>query len=123
MPLTFESTGQSNPLLARRLGSTSGISWNDDDSWLEKRLGSRFLLGPTAIDISADNRLAVIANYRHLYLYRKPDDQSWSEVLRGQPEIISSHRMAQSESVAFSSNGDYIVVGSEGIHAPMLVVQ
>jgi len=124
LPLFFGATAsQSHRSIAKRVGSTSGISWNDNDSWLEKRLGSRFLLGPTAMDISADNRLAVIANYRHLYLYRKPAGLRWSEALRGNPEIISSHRMAQSESVAFSADGDYIIVGSEGIHAPLLWVQ
>jgi len=31
--------------------------------------------------------------------------------------------MAQSESVAFSADGDYIIVGSEGLHAPVLLVR
>ena len=121
LPLT--TTSPSARLIAKRLGNTTGLGWAKGDSWLEQRFASHFLLGPTAMDISADNKLAVIANYRHLYLYRKPADQPWSIALRGKPEIISSHRMAQSESVAFSADGKYIVVGSEGLHAPMLMVR
>lgn len=121
LPLNLES--DSARLTAKRVGETAGLRWHEDDSWLERRLGSRFLLGPTAMDISADNKLAVIANYRHLYLYRKPDGKSWQETLRTEPQIISSHRMAQSESVAFSADGNYIIVGSEGPHAPVLLVR
>jgi hypothetical protein len=108
--------------IAKRIGTTSELYWGDNNSWLERRFGSRFLLGPTAMDISADNRLAVIANYRHLYLYRRAQGQPWSAVLRDKPDIIASHRMAQSESVAFSADGSFIIVGSEGIHAPVLRV-
>lgn len=121
LPLTLASS--SKPLTAKRLGNTSGLRWADGDSWLERTLGTHFLLGPTAMDISPDNQLAVIANYRHLYLYRKQHGQTWADALRGEPRIISSHRMAQSESVAFSANSDFIIVGSEGLHAPVLLVR
>jgi hypothetical protein len=121
LPLTLETPAE--PLMAEQLGKTTGLRWAEDDSWLEKRLGTHFLLGPTAMDISVDDQLAVIANYRHLYLYRKRQGQSWAEALRGEPRMISSHRMAQSESVAFSANADYILVGSEGLHAPVLLVR
>lgn len=120
LPLMLETPDVQ--LVAKRLGKTSGLHWAPGDSWLEQRLGSRFLLGPTAMDISSDNQLAVIANYRHVYLYRKPAGQPWSVALRNKPQIISSHRMAQSESVAFSADGNYVIVGSEGLHAPVLLV-
>ncbi len=121
LPLVFES--QPGQITAKLIGNTTGLHWDASASWIEQSLGSRFLLGPTAMDISADNQLAVIANYRHVYLYRKQPGQAWSAALRSKPQIISSHRMSQSESVAFSAGGDFIIVGSEGIHAPVLLVQ
>ena len=120
LPLLLETPEAQ--LVAKRLGKTMGLHWAPGDSWIEQRLGSSFLLGPTAMDISSDNQLAVIANYRHVYLYRKIAGQPWSVALRNKPQIISSHRMAQSESVAFSADGNYVIVGSEGIHAPVLLV-
>lgn len=119
---TAELADQPAALVAQRVGNTTGITWDANDRWFERTLGSGLLLGPTALDINADNTLAVIANYRHLYLYRRSEAQTWSEALLVGPEIISSHRMAQSESVAFSSDSSYIVVGSEGRHAPVLIV-
>lgn len=114
---------RSTKLIARKVGAIQPLGWTEDDAWWEKILVSGVLQTPTAMDISADETMAVVANYRHVYLYRRGESQSWPQALAGEPRIITSHRMAQSESVAFSADGRSVLVGSEGKHAPILIVK
>lgn len=109
-------------IMAKLVGRITPLSWTKEDRWIEKRLASRILLSATSMDISADDTLAVIGNYRHAYLFRREPAQSWIQALQATPQIISTHRLAQSESVAFSHDASSIVIGSEGRYAPLLVV-
>ena len=127
LPLDVVSAANSSvtnttPILAKLVGRIAPLSWTEEDRWIEKRLVSRILLSATSMDISADDRLAVIGNYRHAYLYRRGSSQSWIQALQTTPQIITTHRLAQSETVAFSEDGSSIVIGSEGRYAPLLVV-
>ncbi|OED43056.1 hypothetical protein AB833_04525 [Chromatiales bacterium (ex Bugula neritina AB1)] len=112
----------SEHLVATQVGAIQPLGWTRDDPWWERLLVAGILQTPTAMDISPDETLAVVANYRHVYLYYRNETQSWPQALAAAPRIITSHRMAQSESVAFSADGRSVVVGSEGRHAPILVV-
>ena len=128
LPLDLAGTNGVNgadtaePHLAKLVGRITPLSWTKEDRWIEKRLASRILLSATSMDISADDTLAVIGNYRHAYLFRRQSDQSWIQALQASPQILSTHRLAQSESVAFSDDGNAIVIGSEGRYAPLLAV-
>ncbi len=110
------------PVLAKLVGRINQLGWTDDDRWLEKILASRILLSATSMDISADDSLAVIGNYRHAYLFRREPEQSWIQALQATPQIVSTHRLAQSESIAFSDDAKKILIGSEGRYAPLLTV-
>lgn len=122
LDIASASNGVVKPKMAKLVGRITPLSWTKEDRWIEKRLASRILLSATSMDISADDSLAVIGNYRHAYLYRRQPAQSWIQALQATPQIISTHRLAQSESVAFSRDGSSIVIGSEGRYAPLLAV-
>ncbi len=120
--LSGDKQTPAGPVLARLIGRMDSLSWTDEDRWIEKRLAARILLSATSMDISSDDRLAVIGNYRHAYLYRRKPQQSWIQALQTAPQIITTHRLAQSESIAFSHDATSILVGSEGRYAPLLRV-
>jgi hypothetical protein len=75
---------------------------------------------PTAMDISADGRLAVILTYRGVYLYRLDPAASVYESLSGQAYGFGLGNFRGAESVAFSADGNTIYVTLEGRHAPLL---
>ncbi len=110
------------PMTARRVGSIQPLQFTRKSRVIERVLASRLLLGPTGFDISDDEQLAVVGNYRHVYLYRRGQAQSWEQALRQPPETIATHRLAQSESVAFGADA-MVLVGSEGMQAPLLRIE
>jgi len=73
----------------------------EDDRWWEMLLAKNLLMRPTALDISDDERSAVVANYRHVYLYERQGNESWIKTFTRKPEVVSSHRLEQSEALAF----------------------
>ena len=109
--------------VARRAGQLAELPPTTDDVWWERQFAAGVLLTPTALDISADDQMAVVSNYRHVYLFLRPDNESWATALARAPQILTSHRMEQSESVAFSADAREVIVSSEGVNAPMLTIQ
>jgi hypothetical protein len=114
----FEARG-----IAQRRGRMASLRKAPAGNFLEMLLAARILLTPTSLDISANDELAVVGNYRNLYLYQRADGATWAEAFTGtRPQLIASHRLRQSESVAFTADGQSIVFSSEGRHAPVMLV-
>lgn len=118
-----ENRDPKGKLTAAKVGQLAELHAHQDDVWWERRLAGRILYEATAADISADDRTAVVANYRHVYLFKRHGEESWASALARKPQILSSHRMQQSEAVAFSANSDEVIVSSEGVNAPLLAVK
>ncbi len=120
LPLSL--TTPKNRVTAVRVGQLAELRSTVEDKWWEKLFAKRILLSPTAMDIAADDRLAVVANYRHAYLFRREHGESWIQALSREPQVLSTHRMQQSESIAFSAGSGKVVLSSEGRNAPVLTV-
>lgn len=74
---------------------------------------------PTGMDISADGRLAAVLTYRSLYLFRRDDAESWPEALQRAPREIIGPPGLHDEGVAFTPDGQSVIVVSEGRPAPL----
>lgn len=120
--LPLQPASGNEVLVAKRESKLHSLGATREDSALEILIGSRVLLAPTAMDFSPDDRYAVVANYRHVYLFRRNPLQPWSEALSEEPQVITSHRLAQSEAVSFSADALSVLVGSEGRRSTLLVV-
>jgi len=120
LPLLLEQPG--DVLTAQADGSLFETFSTRDTKWWERTFAKRFLLAPTALDISADDRLAVVANYRHAYLFRRASGESWTTAFSKKPQVLLTHRMEQSEAVAFSPDSKQVIISSEGLNAPVLLV-
>ena len=77
---------------------------------------------PVGMDISADNRAAVVITYRTAFYYQRTDDQSWLDALNGKPLRISLGNLENAEAVAFADADRTIVVTGESKHSRILRV-
>lgn len=124
LPLDVVLSSKSGEIfIAEKAGQLARLFSTKKDVWWERSFAARILYEPTAADISADNRTAVVANYRHVYLFKRQGSESWASAFSRKPEILSSHRMQQSEALAFAASSSEVIVSSEGRNALMLAVR
>jgi hypothetical protein len=77
---------------------------------------------PVGMDISADNRAAVILTYRAVYLYERQPDQDWFDALNSKPRRVSIGNMRNAEAVAFGDDSRRVVVTGENKHSWILLI-
>lgn len=75
---------------------------------------------PTAMDIAADGRAAVILTYGGVYYYRRAEDSTWFEAFQTRPAAISVGDFDKAESVVISADGKSVFVTFEGSNAIIL---
>ncbi len=77
---------------------------------------------PVGMDISQDNRAAVILTYRAVYYYLRRPDQTWFDALNSKPIRIGLGNFTHAEAVAFADNRRTIMVTGEHKHSLLLRV-
>ena len=77
---------------------------------------------PTGMDISADNRAAVILTYRGVYCYLRRDGQDWFDALNTKPIWIGLGNFRNAEAVAFGNDRRTVYVTGEDVNARLLRV-
>ncbi len=77
---------------------------------------------PTGMDISQDNRAAVILTYRAVYYYLRSPGQDWFDALNGRPVVIGLGNFRNAEAVAFGDNARTVYVTGEDKNARVLRV-
>lgn len=75
---------------------------------------------PVGMDISDDNRAAVILTYREVYYYERQAGQEWQEALNTKPIRVSLGNFENAEAVAFSDENRTVFVTGENTHSPLL---
>lgn len=75
---------------------------------------------PVGMDISSDNRAAVILTYRAVYFYQRRADQSWLDALNTKPARISLGNFENAESIAFGNDARLIFVTGENKRSRIL---
>ena len=77
---------------------------------------------PVGMDISQDNRAAVIMTYRAIYYYLRRPGQTWFEALNGKPIRIGLGNFINAEAVAFADDRRTVMVTGENKHSLLLRV-
>ncbi len=77
---------------------------------------------PVGMDISEDNRAAVILTYREVYYYERQVGQSWLEALNSRPFRISLGNFKNAESIAFGNDEREVFVTGENKNSRLLRV-
>lgn len=107
---------------ARRVGAVQQIPPPTVlDRMGRPRLGG-FLSQPTAVDIRADNRLAVVLTYKDAYLFPRAPKTSWAAALASKPLKIALPDLKQKEAVCFDRRGRSLYITTEQRPAPLLRV-
>jgi len=74
---------------------------------------------PTAMDLSPDNRQALVLTYQGLCLFRRGPGQTWTEALAAKPLFTALPPLKQAEGACFGRSADAVWVTSEGRGAPL----
>ena len=77
---------------------------------------------PVGMDISQDNRAAVIMTYRAVYYYLRRPGQTWFEALNGKPIRIGLGNFRNAEAVAFADDQRTVMVTGENRNSLLLRV-
>jgi endonuclease/exonuclease/phosphatase family metal-dependent hydrolase len=77
---------------------------------------------PVGMDISQDNRAAVILTYRAVYYYLRHPDQGWFEALNAAPISIGLGNFQNAEAVAFGDDARTVYVTGENRNSLLLRV-
>ena len=77
---------------------------------------------PVGMDISQDNRAAVILTYRAVYYYLRRPGQDWFEALNTKPIRIGLGNFRDAEAVAFGDDARTVFVTGEGRNPLVLYV-
>ncbi len=75
---------------------------------------------PVGMDISEDNRAAVILTYRAVYYYLRRPGQDWFDALNSRPVRIGLGNFRDAEAVAFGDAARTVYVTGEGRHPRLL---
>lgn len=110
--LPLQPTEGNRVLTTRRIGQTTVSA--PADSLVP------FRDQPTGLDIAPDNTLAAVVTYYGVFLFPRKPGESWPQAFARKPEILEPHCLPQAESVAFSKDGNAIIVASEGRGWPIV---
>jgi len=119
--LPLELNPGNNTLIAKRLTKVPTIPQpSKEEMQMERRFGIHSAW-PTAMDISADGRVAVVLTYKNALLYEY--NTSWAITFTQKPKHINIPLLIQSESFCFASDGRTLYLTSEKQAAPLYCIK
>jgi hypothetical protein len=74
---------------------------------------------PTGFDINDDGSQAAVISYRSLYLFDRAAGEDWPAALAREPVEFEGPPSRKEEAVSYSPGGEFIMVTTEGVHAPV----
>ena len=76
----------------------------------------------TAMDISRDGMRLAVLTYQTILLYERRDDEDWLDVFSNAPEKRSLPGVLQFEAIAFTADGDALLLTSENTPCPIWMI-
>lgn len=83
---------------------------------------ARYRSQPTAMDIDAAGRRAIVMTYWHAYLFERTEEQSWAQAFAQRPALLWLPPLPQAEAIAFDARGHRLYITSERRPAPLVRV-
>lgn len=78
---------------------------------------------PTAMDFSADRRLALVLTYGAAFLFERRGSETWPAALARSPQVIRLPPLRQAEAAGFTFPPPAVVVTSERTPAPLYRIE
>ena len=69
------------------------------------------------LDISLDGKKAAVVTYYGAFVFTRAKEESWADAFARKPKSLGPHGLPQAESIAFSKDGNSLLVVSEGKHS------
>ena len=77
------------------------------------------LAGVTSLDISGNDREAVVLTYAHAYLFARGDGETWGEAFKREPIEIQTPARKQGEAICFGAAGKSLFLTDERNPCPL----
>lgn len=77
---------------------------------------------PTAMDISADGKAAIVLTYLRAFYFHAPKATRSAEVFKVKPQVIELPYLEQAEAISFGKDKQTAYITSEGTPAPLLKI-
>ena len=74
----------------------------------------------TGMDLTPDGLSAVVLTYNNGYLFKRRQNEDWSNAFKRKPQRLRFNRLYQQEAVSFGFYGKSVFVTSERIPAPLV---
>ena len=100
-------------IVARLVGTVPELAGTSPIDALFKHVAGKRAAWPTALDITADGRTAVVLTYGAPVVFSRQGKESWPEAFKREPTRLLFHGLPQAEGVCFSADGRAIYIVSE----------
>lgn len=112
--------GTTGTVIATRLGAVTSLPQpSEHDIQMAPKLDDWYWQ-PVGMDISADNRAAVILTYHAVFYYQRAEGQSWLEALNTKPVRVSIGNLRNAEAIAFGDAHRLVYVTGEQRNSPLI---
>lgn len=84
---------------------------------------ARWFGQPTAMDVSRDGRTIAVLTYKNVLVWqRAADDEPWLAAFARAPQELAMPVLTQAEALAVAPDQKSLIVSSEGVAAPLVMV-
>jgi hypothetical protein len=104
-------------VIARFVGPIPNLAGNSPVDSLFKRVAGKRASWPTAFDMTADGRTAVVLTYAGPVVFARQGNEAWPETFKREPARLLFHGLPQAEGVCFSRDARTLYVTSESTTA------
>lgn len=111
------------PQIARRIGRLTGVPQADPQLQANDPQRARLYAQVTAADISPDNTRLAVLTYSHILIYRRHQDQNWTQALEQPPQQYEAPLIPQAEALAWTMGGGGLYATGEFSPAPIFFLR
>ncbi|MCE0495222.1 hypothetical protein [Vibrio salinus] len=119
LPLVFSSNDK--PIIAKRLGEIKPLP-KPHEAYFRLLDVLGLTEWPTGMDISPDGKYLAVLTYGDAYLYTKPDNSDWLNVMEKSPTVIPLPELKQGEAIGFDKIDQHLYITTEKLPAPVICV-
>lgn len=115
--------GDGNVAVARRRLALDSIPAPTAEERHARFPAARLGGSPTAMDIDASGRTALVMTYRDLWFYERAGNETWVQAFSRQPRRLSLPPLAQAEAAGFEYPGTNVRISGERLPAPWILFE
>ncbi len=106
--------------VAEKIGTLTGIEQPDAGDLARSPLYGRYRAQVTGADLSPNGRVLAVLNYRSIHFLVRGRGEDWKPSLATKMPHLALPWIQQAEAIAFSADGQELMVGSEQLPSPLV---